>query len=100
MNSYGCLTEPFFGDAGYFLRPHWVIGRRVPLGDSKRRRPRLSFLHVGLERRGVPSAAGDSGRWGSGGFDGRKGREGCARFNPEAIAGETNPLPSTTSFLK
>jgi len=24
------------------------------------------------------------------GFDGRRGREGCARFNPKAIAGETN----------
>jgi hypothetical protein len=34
--------------------------------DSKRRGP-ISPVHVGLERRGVPSAAWDSGRWGSGG---------------------------------
>jgi hypothetical protein len=59
----------------------------VPRSGLQRGVPCLS-VHIGLERRGVPSAAWDSGRWGSGGY-GRKDRQGYARIRREAIVRES-----------
>jgi hypothetical protein len=69
------------------LRPHWVIGgRRVPVQGLQGRGSHLQ-IHVGAKRRGVPSAARDSGRCGSGGLSAL-----APRSTPFAVA--LYPVPA------